>query len=61
MFYMLNMLVNVYKIYTGPLLVQAQYSRLCPISSSFGYNGMLLNQSQSHIATDCPVKKKLSL
>jgi hypothetical protein len=41
---MLNMLINVYKIYTGPLSVQAQYSRLCPISSSFRYNGWL----------DCP-------
>jgi hypothetical protein len=41
-FYMLNMLINVYKIYTGPLSVQAQYSRLCPISSSFRYNGSLI-------------------
>jgi hypothetical protein len=27
-------------IYTGPLSVQAQYSRLCPVSSSFRYNEM---------------------
>jgi hypothetical protein len=38
---LLNMLINVYKIYTGPLSVQAQYSRLCSISSSFRYNGSL--------------------
>jgi hypothetical protein len=36
------MLINVYKIYTGPLSIQAQYSRLCPISSSFRYNGSLV-------------------
>jgi hypothetical protein len=36
------MLINVYKVYTGPLSVQAQYSRLCPISSSFRYNGSLV-------------------
>jgi hypothetical protein len=51
------MLINVHKIYiinTGPLSVQAQYSRLCPLSSSFCYNGNLVtwSQSQSHIATD---------
>jgi hypothetical protein len=34
---MLNILINVYKIYTGPLLVQAQCSKLCPVSSSFRY------------------------
>jgi hypothetical protein len=28
-------------IYTGPLSVKAQYSRLCPVSSSFRYNGSL--------------------
>jgi hypothetical protein len=33
---------NVYTICTGPLSVQAQYSRLCPISSSFRCNS---NQS----------------
>jgi hypothetical protein len=36
---MINVLINVHKIYTGPLSVQAQYSRLCLISSSFRYNG----------------------
>jgi hypothetical protein len=39
---MLNWLINVYTIYTGPLSVQAQYSRLCPISSSFRYNSSLV-------------------
>jgi hypothetical protein len=39
---MLNMLINVYKIYTGPLSGEAQYSRLGPISSSFCYNGSLV-------------------
>jgi hypothetical protein len=29
-------------IYTRPLSVQAQYSKLCPISSSFRYNGSLV-------------------
>jgi hypothetical protein len=37
------MLINVYKIYTGPVSVQVQYSRLCPISSSFRYNGSLFS------------------
>jgi hypothetical protein len=37
-----SMLINVYQTYTGPLSVQAQYSRLCPISSSFRYNGSLV-------------------
>jgi hypothetical protein len=36
------MLINVYKIYTGPLSVQDQYSRLFPISSSFRYNGSVI-------------------
>jgi hypothetical protein len=36
------MLINVYKIYTGPLSVQAQYSRFCPIFSSFRYNDSLV-------------------
>jgi hypothetical protein len=36
------MLINVYTIYTGPRSVQAQYSRLCPISSSFHYNDSLV-------------------
>jgi hypothetical protein len=31
-----------YAIFTKPLSVQAQYSRLCPISSSFCYNGSLV-------------------
>jgi hypothetical protein len=35
--YMLNMLINVYKIYIGPLSVHAQDSRLCPSSCSFRY------------------------
>jgi hypothetical protein len=33
---------NVHTICTGPLSVQAQYSRLCPISSSFHYNSSLV-------------------
>jgi hypothetical protein len=32
----------LYTIYTSPLSVQAQYSRLCPISSSIRYNGSLV-------------------
>jgi hypothetical protein len=40
-FYMLNMLINVYKIYTGPLSAQARYSRFCPISSSFCYHSLV--------------------
>jgi hypothetical protein len=39
---MLIVLINVYTIYTGPLLVRAQYNRLWPISSSFRYNGSLV-------------------
>jgi hypothetical protein len=39
---MLNMLINVYKIYTGPPSLQAHCSRLCPISSSFRYNSTLV-------------------
>jgi hypothetical protein len=35
------MLINVHKIYTGTLSLQAQYSRLCPISSSFRCSGNL--------------------
>jgi hypothetical protein len=34
-FYMCHILLNIYKIYTRPLSVRAQYSRLCPISGSF--------------------------
>jgi hypothetical protein len=37
-FYTLYMVINVYTICIGPLSLQAQYSRLCPISSSFRYN-----------------------
>jgi hypothetical protein len=33
--YMCRMLLNTYTIYTRPLSVRAQYSRLCPISGSF--------------------------
>jgi hypothetical protein len=33
---------HVKNIYTGPLTVQAQYSRFCPISSSFHYSGSLV-------------------
>jgi hypothetical protein len=33
--------LSVYTIRTRPLSVRAQYSRLCHISSSFGYNGSL--------------------
>jgi hypothetical protein len=29
-------------VYTGPLLVEAQYSKLCPISSSIRYNDSLV-------------------
>jgi hypothetical protein len=39
---MLNMLIQIYKIYTGPLSVQAQYCRLRLISSSFRCNGSLV-------------------
>jgi hypothetical protein len=39
---MLNMLKYKYNIYMGPLSVQAQYSRLFPISSSFRYNDNLV-------------------
>jgi hypothetical protein len=42
LFYMLNMIINLLNIYTGPLSVQAQYIRLCPISSSFRCNGSLV-------------------
>jgi hypothetical protein len=31
----------LYTIYTSPLSVQAQYSRLCPISSGVRYNGKI--------------------
>jgi hypothetical protein len=31
-FYMCHMLLSIYTIYTRPLSVRAQYSRLCPIS-----------------------------
>jgi hypothetical protein len=34
-FYMCHMLLNTYAIYTRPLSVRAQCSRLCPISGSF--------------------------
>jgi hypothetical protein len=34
-FYMCHMLLKSYTIYTRPLSVRAQYSRLCPISGSF--------------------------
>jgi hypothetical protein len=34
-FYMCHMLLNTYTIYTRPLSVLIQYSRLCPISGSF--------------------------
>jgi hypothetical protein len=33
---------NLYTIFTRPLSVQAQYGRLCPITSSFCYNGSLV-------------------
>jgi hypothetical protein len=33
-FYMCHMLLNTYTLYTRPLSVRAQYSRLCPISGS---------------------------
>jgi hypothetical protein len=39
------MLKNVYAIYTGPLSVQAQYSRFCPISSTFRYSGSLFTST----------------
>jgi hypothetical protein len=29
------------RVFTWPLSVQAQYSRLCPITGSFRYNGSL--------------------
>jgi hypothetical protein len=34
-FYMCHMLLNTYAIYTRPLSVRAQYSRLCPISNGW--------------------------
>jgi hypothetical protein len=37
-----NISTNVCTIYIRPLSVQAQYSRLCPISSSDRYNGILV-------------------
>jgi hypothetical protein len=37
--------LSLYTIYTRPLSVQAQYSRLCPISSSIRYNGSLLTST----------------
>lgn len=36
------MLLSMHKICTGPLSVLDQYSKLCPISSSFKYNGSLV-------------------
>jgi hypothetical protein len=36
------MIWQSYAIYTRPLSVRAQYSRLCPISGSFRYNGSLV-------------------
>jgi hypothetical protein len=36
-FYMCHILLNTYTIYTRPLSVRAQYSRLCPNSGSFRY------------------------
>jgi hypothetical protein len=33
---------NLHTIFTRPLSVQAQYSKLCPITSSFRYNGSLV-------------------
>jgi hypothetical protein len=50
-FYMLYMVINVYTIRTGPLSVQAQYSRLCPISSSFHYNSSLVTFERCYIAS----------
>jgi hypothetical protein len=41
-FYMFHMFLNAYTIYTRPLSVQAQCSRVCPISSSFHDNGNLV-------------------
>jgi hypothetical protein len=40
--YLSSYLMFVYTIYTRPLSVQAQYSRLCPIPSCFRYNGSLV-------------------
>jgi hypothetical protein len=34
-------MLSIYIIYTGPLSVQAQYSRFCPISSSFCYDSLV--------------------
>jgi hypothetical protein len=39
------MLLNTYTIYTRLLSVRAQYSRLCHISDSFGYNGSLVTST----------------
>jgi hypothetical protein len=38
--------IYIYKIYTGPLSVQAQYIRLCPISSNIRYNSSLKSKSE---------------
>jgi hypothetical protein len=38
----MHVYVYVYTIYTRPLSVQAQYSRLCPIINCSCYNGSLL-------------------
>jgi hypothetical protein len=39
------MIWHSYTIYTRPLSVWAQYSRLCPISGSFRYNGSLVTRT----------------
>jgi hypothetical protein len=36
-------------MYTGPLSVQAQYSRLCLISNSFRYNGSLVIRTVANL------------
>jgi hypothetical protein len=33
---------HIYTVYTRPLSIRAQYSRLCPISGSLRYNGRLV-------------------
>jgi hypothetical protein len=36
-----NLSINLCRIFARPLSVQAQYSRLCPTTNSFRYNGSL--------------------
>jgi hypothetical protein len=61
-FYMCHMLLNTHTIYTRPLSVRAQYSRLCPISGSFAIrqsshlNGRMLDRRQVPLPNYLPYK-----